>query len=416
MTVLDDLMRISKKGYLDKTEDIEAALDGALNYTFGEIDRNSRFPINVIMNYMGLQASKPGMLRLRDALGIIRCRNRDEVSSGQVHTDMMLLTRLLLNAGSGLPWIRMLTSVRINSLFNVLAQKGGDVMLIVGARRMIKRLAYENANFQIEEDTTLGELMKTLNGEFSSVWNPSVPIENHAEKITGCCSVIKLIFVDLIGSALTRDFDRDEVIERVWAFDPEEVNDDEFFEGLCEDIEEVEEPEECCEPLPDENGFVIENGVLIRYAGGAAEVRIPDGVSEIGAGAFFDNDSIESVYIPDSVEVIGEKAFRDCDNLRKVRMPQRLRVIGLQAFTWCKALSAVFIAKTVTRIGAGAFCECSLRKAFVPEGVREFGEAVFAGNPYVRVYYNGRWYEADSLNALETALETVCGELEPCPF
>ena len=45
---------------------------------------------------------------------------------------------------------------------------------------------------------------------------------------------------------------------------------------------------------------------------GLEEVRIPDGVTEIGASAFEGCWSLRSVVIPDSVKAIGESAFNSC--------------------------------------------------------------------------------------------------------
>ena len=49
-----------------------------------------------------------------------------------------------------------------------------------------------------------------------------------------------------------------------------------------------------------------------------ASVTIPEGVTDIGAYAFFTCDSLESVAIPDSVTRIGEYAFADCSGLTAI--------------------------------------------------------------------------------------------------
>lgn len=54
--------------------------------------------------------------------------------------------------------------------------------------------------------------------------------------------------------------------------------------------------------------FVIKNCVLRNYRGDATEVAIPDGITEIDAGAF-QYRKVTRVTIPDSVQRIGMKAF-----------------------------------------------------------------------------------------------------------
>ena len=87
-----------------------------------------------------------------------------------------------------------------------------------------------------------------------------------------------------------------------------------------------------CEALADKDGFVIVRGVLYYYAGDAAAVTIPGGVTGISANAFRDNDSIESVTIPASVTSIGQMAFLDCKNLTVATIPSSVTSIGHYAF------------------------------------------------------------------------------------
>ena len=48
--------------------------------------------------------------------------------------------------------------------------------------------------------------------------------------------------------------------------------------------------------------IVIKKGVLVKYNSLESEVRIPDGVKEIGDHAFEDQGNMVSIYIPDSVK------------------------------------------------------------------------------------------------------------------
>ena len=57
------------------------------------------------------------------------------------------------------------------------------------------------------------------------------------------------------------------------------------------------------------SNFEIENGVLIKYRGYGGDVVIPDGVTSIGDGAFWDCRYLRKVVIPDSVISIGIELF-----------------------------------------------------------------------------------------------------------
>ena len=64
------------------------------------------------------------------------------------------------------------------------------------------------------------------------------------------------------------------------------------------------------ENLRDSNGFAIYNGILIDGKNKSEQIKIPDGVKEIGIGAFkYSPNYIASVTIPDSVTLIRELAF-----------------------------------------------------------------------------------------------------------
>ena len=78
--------------------------------------------------------------------------------------------------------------------------------------------------------------------------------------------------------------------------------------------------------------FKIRKGVLVKYAGHDHNVVIPEGVTEIGIGAFEDCRFLESVTMPGSVTVIGERAFRDCGLLESLVRPVVVTKMGNSAF------------------------------------------------------------------------------------
>lgn len=83
-----------------------------------------------------------------------------------------------------------------------------------------------------------------------------------------------------------------------------------------------------------ENYLVIENGVVIKCDEKAAEVVIPEGVTEIGAGAFMFCESLESIAIPDGVTEIGKLAFMNCESLKSIAIPDSVTKIESRAFAY----------------------------------------------------------------------------------
>lgn len=138
------------------------------------------------------------------------------------------------------------------------------------------------------------------------------------------------------------------------------------------------------------NEFVIRNGVLEQYRGRDTNVVIPDGVTAIGYGAFYDCSSLRSIVIPDSVTEIGYKAFDGCKMLtayndngfiiingiligytgmdNDVVIPDGVTKIGNEAFRDCSSLSSVAIPDSVTEIGYCAFSGCKNLIIHAPSG------------------------------------------------
>ena len=119
---------------------------------------------------------------------------------------------------------------------------------------------------------------------------------------------------------------------------------------------------------------------LKKYAGDAASVTIPDGVTIVGDSAFERNASMTSVVLPDSVVTIGANAFQSCTGLTKAELSSKLEKIANYAFDNCKALKEIQIPETVTEIGSGAFQYCAgLTELTLPEGLQTIGESAFVG-------------------------------------
>lgn len=124
--------------------------------------------------------------------------------------------------------------------------------------------------------------------------------------------------------------------------------------------------------------FVIEGSVLVGYMGDVGEVRVPDGVTEIGASAFYSRKNITSVTLPESVVRIGESAFAYCLGLEELCLPAGVREIGAHAFSNCRALRETVIPDGVEEIREGTFSGCtSLLRVSLPKALTRIEDLAF---------------------------------------
>lgn len=67
--------------------------------------------------------------------------------------------------------------------------------------------------------------------------------------------------------------------------------------------------------------FEIENNILAKYTGTDGVVTVPEGIREIGWGAFEGSRSLKQVILPDSLQSIRGNAFGGCTALEEIHLP-----------------------------------------------------------------------------------------------
>ncbi|MDR3283409.1 MAG: leucine-rich repeat domain-containing protein, partial [Candidatus Methanoplasma sp.] len=129
-------------------------------------------------------------------------------------------------------------------------------------------------------------------------------------------------------------------------------------------------------------------GVVGGYSAGGApwyaykdeitRVVVEDGVTSIGAYAFYRLYSLASVEMPDSVTYIGNYAFYQCYALASITIPAGVTSIGEYAFRWCVSIQEVVIPSGVEEISTNAFASLyGLTSVTISPGVRVIGERAF---------------------------------------
>lgn len=109
------------------------------------------------------------------------------------------------------------------------------------------------------------------------------------------------------------------------------------------------------------------------------KIIIPDGIIEIGEGAFEECRSLQEISIPDSVETLGKNAFKNCTSLTKVKLSKKIQVIGYNTFENCYRLQEINLHEGLKEIGGYAFAECyNLTKIKLPSTLKVLREQAFA--------------------------------------
>lgn len=124
-------------------------------------------------------------------------------------------------------------------------------------------------------------------------------------------------------------------------------------------------------------------------------IVINEGVTSIGAGAFWGCNALTSVSIPGSVQRIGFAAFADDTALGSVSIPNG--VIGEAAFIRCSGMRTVTIGPGVTACGISAFESCTGLNGVYISDVAAWCRIYFGGNKASPLEYAHNLYLNGSL-------------------
>lgn len=144
------------------------------------------------------------------------------------------------------------------------------------------------------------------------------------------------------------------------------VSDDAFIDcpGICR---------------PDENGYVVAFGKLVKAEKITTKMTLPQGIVSICYNLFESNEEIEEVIIPEGVEEICFGAFSGCGSLKRVKFPESLRRIEGCAFDNCHSLAEVEFPENLSYIGEQAFMNCTSLSKVVISPSTECAARAFSG-------------------------------------
>lgn len=170
---------------------------------------------------------------------------------------------------------------------------------------------------------------------------------------------------------------------------------------------------------------------------GEVVAHIPDGVTEINAGALQSNLVVETINMPNTVISIENAkpwmsiygAFQSCPRLKRINfsnnlisigdntfyndqslqtlnMPNALETVGNECFRNCDALSSVdFLNTQLATVGSEAFADCfRLVSVYLPSTVQSIGSDCFIhSHNLTDIYYTGTQEQWKSIQGLSDA-------------
>ena len=154
--------------------------------------------------------------------------------------------------------------------------------------------------------------------------------------------------------------------------------------------------------------FNKERNTLMQYpAGRAGGYGIPNSVTNIESGAFFNCFSLTSISIPNGVLQVNSYEFSRCIRLTSVTLPGSVSSIGERAFLDCTELTSVYTSGNAPKLGTAVFENATNATVYYLADTTGWG-TVFGGCPTALWNPSYRpWAEACGLAA---KYPDACGE------
>jgi len=133
--------------------------------------------------------------------------------------------------------------------------------------------------------------------------------------------------------------------------------------------------------LPNTIKYIPDNFFI--YAIKLTSIIIPQSVTSIGKSAFQSCAALTSIIIPNNVTTIVTEAFRNCSVMTSVTFSStsQLTSIGDWVFGGCNAVTSFIIPNSVTSIGTYAFTGCSDATSITLPNLNRLNQGIFASCP-----------------------------------
>ena len=121
----------------------------------------------------------------------------------------------------------------------------------------------------------------------------------------------------------------------------------------------------------------IGNGAFERCFG-ITGISLPANLTELGFGVFDQCTALESIRIPNGITAINGDCFSMCTSLTEISLPENLKMIGPKAF-YCTALQKITLPESLEFISQAAFQGCAFTEVTIPSNVTYIDDRAFYG-------------------------------------
>lgn len=120
-------------------------------------------------------------------------------------------------------------------------------------------------------------------------------------------------------------------------------------------------------------GTVVSIGSHAFAGSGITELSLPESVQSIGEYAFYDCGSLVSASLPERMTIIDKGAFQNCRMLEIIHLPEGITEISPSCFRGCGSLTEILLPNSVVKLSENAFEHSGLTSITIPAGVVELG-------------------------------------------
>ena len=142
-----------------------------------------------------------------------------------------------------------------------------------------------------------------------------------------------------------------------------------------------------------------ESSPWYAFKDATTSIVIEDGITSIGAKAFYGFTNVQTVSIGADVASIGTKAFAYCESLESLTIPGNVETVGGYAF-YHGGVKSLTLAKGVATIKDRAFQSCPLEHVVFASTITKIGAGAFSGCAF---------YDADGKTRLSQTPDLLAG-------